>query len=451
MKRNWSRSTKALVAVSALALGGLLAFRAITSARDARMRLDHEHKPLVVFVIIDALRRDHVGALGYDRATTPNLDRLVNEGFVASGTLAQASQTAPSVASIFTSTAPHVHGVQFDLRTRGFGNKGRSKAPLLAERNLTLAEVLSQAGYFTAGAVANPWLRKKFGYSQGFDHYIALPCHKRGRGICDGARINQEATKIIRAHPAEKTFLYLHYMDVHNPYAHAGKLPRVFRKGPGHVVYKNGLAPGVSKDEVAYSIDAYDDGLLYTDRLIGKLVTEIEAAAAARDVLLVITSDHGDEFLEHGGLGHGSTLYPELIETFAIFWRPDGRMSRSPVQRPSRSMDIAPTILDLVRTQKPPEMAGNSLLEPVPDEAIVSELARKKAAIKDGWGLIRDLDSSEEELVAYSAGHGAAPSPRLVEELRSLLDSLRVRETPINTKVPDSAVVQQLKALGYVE
>lgn len=446
------RSSKVLAAVVAAALVALLGFWLIVMpALASRARLDPERSPLVVFVVIDALRRDHIGALGYGRATTPNLDRLIDEGFVVSGMLAHASQTAPSVASMFTSTPPHVHGVQYNPRTHRFGNEGRSKAPLLAEGNLTLAEVLSKEGYFTAGAVANPWLREKFGYAQGFDRYVALPCHKRGRGICDGSRINQEATKIIRSHPAHKTFLYLHYMDVHNPYAHAGRLRRVFRKGPGHVVYKNGMAPDVSKEDVAYSIDAYDDGLLYTDRLIGKLAAELQAAADARDVLLVVTSDHGDEFLEHGGLGHGSTLYPELIDTFAIFWRPDARLERSPVGGACGSVDIAPTILDLVRIQKPPQMEGNSLLQPLAGGAIVSELAKKKAVIKGGWGLIRDLSTGQEEVVAYSAGHGAEPDPALVEDLRLRLDSLRVRETPVNTEVPDSAVVQQLKALGYME
>jgi arylsulfatase A-like enzyme len=87
------------------------------------MRVDDQRNPLVVFVLIDTLRRDHVATLSHDRATTPNLDRLASEGFVASGMLAHASQTVPSVSSMFTSTAPHAHGVQFDPRTRGGGRQ----------------------------------------------------------------------------------------------------------------------------------------------------------------------------------------------------------------------------------------------------------------------------------------------------------------------------------------
>jgi arylsulfatase A-like enzyme len=429
MKYTWPRFLKALAVVSSVAVIGLLAFRFVRPpALGGGMRLDAQRNPLVVFVVIDALRRDHVATLGYDRATTPNLDRLAREGFVASGMLAQASQTAPSVASMFT-----------------------SKAPLLVEGNLTLAEVLSIEGYFTAAAVANPWLRRKFGFAQGFDQYVESPCHKRADGICDGARINEAASEVIHEHAAEKTFLYLHYLDVHNPYAHAGKLPPVFRKGPGSMVYKNGPIHGVSAKNLAYSIDAYDDGVLYTDSLIGELVRELEAAAAERDILLLITSDHGDEFLEHGGMGHGFTLYPELIETFAIFWRPDNRMMRPRDERLSGTIDIAPTLLDLVGVRKPKEMAGRSLLESSSGGAVIAELAGKKAAIKEHWGLIRDLDTQKDEVVAYSGARESGPAPALLAELSSLLDSLEVRETKVNNAAPDPAVVQQLKALGYIE
>jgi arylsulfatase A-like enzyme len=452
MKYTWPRSLKALAVVSSVAVIGLVAFQFILAPEPRiTMRLDAQRDSLVVFVVIDALRRDHVATLGYDRATTANLDRLASEGFVASGMLAQASQTAPSVASMFTSKAPHAHGVQFDPRTRRFGNDGKSEAPLLVEGNLTLAEVLSIEGYFTAAAVANPWLRREFGFAQGFDQYVESPCHKIGHGVCDGARINEAASRVIHDHAAEKTFLYLHYLDVHSPYAHAGTLPLVFREGSGRVVYKNGPIRGVSEKNLAYTIDAYDDGLLYTDSLIGELVREIEAAAAERDVLLVITSDHGDEFLEHGGMGHGFTLYPELIETFAIFWRPDKRMMRSRDERLSGTIDIAPTLLDLVGVRKPKEMVGRSLLGPSSSGAVIAELAGKKAAIKEHWGVIRDLDTEKDEVVAYSGASESGPTPALLAELRSLLDSLEVRETTVNSAAPDPAVVQQLKALGYIE
>jgi arylsulfatase A-like enzyme len=449
MKYTWPRFLKALGVVAVI---GLLASRFVLApAPGGGMRLDAQRNRLVVFVVIDALRRDHVATLGCDRATTPNLDRLAGEGFVASGMLAHASHTAPSVASMFTSTAPHAHGVQFDPRTRRFGNDGKSKAPVLAEDNLTLAEVLSSEGYFTAAASTNPWLRTEFGFAQGFDQYVESLCHKVGQGICDGARINEAASRVIHDHAAENTFLYLHYLDVHNPYAHAGTLPQVFRKGPGKLVYKNGPIRGISPQNLAYSIDAYDDGVLYTDSLIGEFVRELEAAAAERDVLLLITSDHGDEFLEHGGMGHGSTLYPELIETFAIFWQPDNRMMRPRDERLSGTIDIAPTLLDLVGVRKPKEMAGRSLLESSSGGAVIAELAGKKAAIKDHYGLIRDLDTQKDEVVTYSGARESGPTPALVAELRSLLDSLEVRETMTHGAALDPAVVQQLKALGYIE
>ena len=453
MNTTWLRFPKILIVLGSLSVVGLVLFY-LVYALQPRMpeRLDAQRNPLVVLVLIDALRRDHVKPLGSERATTPEIERLADEGFVASGMLAHSSQTAPSVASRFTSTAPHAHGVQDDTRTRRFGNDGKSKAPVLAEDNLTLAEVLSGEGYFTAAAVANPWLREEFGYAQGFDEYVEISCHKPGRGgICDGARINRAALKVIRAHAEEKTFLYLHYLDVHNPYAHGERLPPVFREGSGRVVYKNGKAKGVSEEDLAYTIDAYADGVLYTDSLIGELARELESAAAERDVLLVITSDHGDEFMEHGGLGHGTHLYPELIETFAIFWRPGGRAEHPRDEALSGMIDIAPTILDLLGLRKPEEMAGASLFGHSSRGPVISELAGQKAVIKDHWGLIRDLDAGEDEVVAYAGARGPEASEELLVELRTLLDSLEVVETTESGAAPDPGVVEQLKALGYIE
>jgi hypothetical protein len=117
----------------------------------------------------------------------------------------------------------------------------------------------------------------------------------------------------------------------------------------------------------------------------------------------------------------------------------------------SGTIDIAPTLLDLVGVQKPKEMAGRSLLGSSSGGAVIAELARKKAAIKENWGLIRDLDTHQDEVVAYSGARGSEPAPALVAELSSLPDSLEVPETPVNNTGPDPAVVRQLKALGYIE
>jgi phosphoglycerol transferase MdoB-like AlkP superfamily enzyme len=117
----------------------------------------------------------------------------------------------------------------------------------------------------------------------------------------------------------------------------------------------------------------------------------------------------------------------------------------------SGTIDIAPTLLDLVGVQKPKEMAGRSLLGSSSGGAVIAELARKKAAIKENWGLIRDLDTHQDEVVAYSDARESEPAPALVAALRSLLDSLEARETPVNSTGPDPAVVRQLKALGYIE
>jgi hypothetical protein len=114
-------------------------------------------------------------------------------------------------------------------------------------------------------------------------------------------------------------------------------------------------------------------------------------------------------------------------------------------------IDIAPTLLDLLGVAQPKEMIGRSLLGSSSGGAVISELAAKKAAIKDGWGVVRDVETHQDEVVAYNGARGSGPTPALAAELKALLDSLEIRETPVNSAVPDPVLAEQLKALGYVE
>jgi arylsulfatase A-like enzyme len=203
--------------------------------------------------------------------------------------------------------------------------------------------------------------------------------------------------------------------------------------------------------DLAYTMGAYDDGVLYTDELISVLVDKLTSMSSERDILMVVTSDHGDEFLEHGGLGHGTTLYPELLQTFAIFWRPNHQLQRTPFTSQATTVDIAPTLLELLHIEPPEAMRGASLLSGVTNQAAVSELANHKVAINNGWGVIRNTETGEDEVVSYVDKPNAPASPQLLEELTATLDALRVRATTDGGMELNSELTEELKALGYIE
>jgi membrane-anchored protein YejM (alkaline phosphatase superfamily) len=217
------------------------------------------------------------------------------------------------------------------------------------------------------------------------------------------------------------------------------------------VVYTNGPIDGVSAQDLLYSIGAYDDGIFYVDRLVGELAAELKSLAPKRRVLLVITSDHGDEFLEHGGLGHGTTVHRELIESFAIFWKPDGGLKRPRHIQQSGTMDIAPTILELVGIETPASMRGASLLRPSFGSIVIAELASKKVIIQDGWGLVRDSVSAEYELEHYLGDASVVAPKELVASLKSRLDGIESSSMERGVNRIEPEVEAQLRALGYVE
>lgn len=411
---------------------------------------------LLVFVVVDTLRRDHLGLEGYRIPTSPTLDRLGREGLLASSMVTHSSHTVPSMVSILTSTFPFQHGVQFDADTKRFGPDGGSEAPFMEDGLLTLPEFLAQHGYFTAAVVANPWLGKEFGFAQGFARYVQNDCHFLGDWVCDGRWVNDEALAILDAHPDEKLFLYLHYMDVHNPYAHAGKLPRRFRGEAGELVYENGLIDGVSDVDLAYSIASYDEGIAYVDGLIGELSERLANSPRSPYTTLVITSDHGEEFLEHGGLGHGMTLHREVLQTFAILWTPNGAR-KGRVTGLRGSVDLFPTVVDILGLTPPPGLQGATLLGPVPaDRVLFSELAREKTVFQDGWKLTRDLRTGIDSQVHQFPGNMSAavvehPSVEVVQALEKQLERLQ-RETRGSSPASlDEGTASQLRGLGYFD
>jgi arylsulfatase A-like enzyme len=411
----------------------------------------------VIFIVIDALRRDHLGANGYARPTSPTIDRLASEGLLFARTVVHASQTVPSMLSILTSKLPSEHGVQYDSASGSFGPDGLTAAPVVDEGLVLMAEIFAGAGFHTAAIVANPWLRRAHGFAQGYAEYTELDGG-------DGRDVTALARQTLLDHRGERAFLYLHYMDVHSPYAgypsdRRGVPPPFERPEGGRYRYHNGLATGIRAEDLAYTMTLYDEGIYYVDQLISKLLAFLAAEGMDRDATIVVLSDHGDEFMEHGGLGHGTTLHAELIQSFAILWSPR-RVEARRFEGCARGIDVLPTLLSLHGIAAPPGLRGVDLLEPGARAACaaetVSELADEKALIAHGWKLVRRVSSGAEtfEYVGEDGvpDPGPAPERRPPDAMRHRIGEV-IEQASRSRSAPaplDPADESRLRELGYL-
>ena len=406
--------------------------------------------PVVLFVLIDALRRDRLGVYGHPRPTSPTLDRLAREGLFLADLVAHSSQTVPSTLSILSSRLPHEHGVQYDPRTRSVAGSRTPGAAVVPEGLPLLAEILAEAGFFTAAIVANPWLQAGSGFERGFAEYVEFESR-------DGAEINRVARRILAQRAGRKTFLYLHYMDVHNPYEGPLRRPAPFARPPrGAYVYSNGPVPGLSRDDLEFTQALYDERIVYVDGHLAELIDFAHRIGLDADLTVVVTSDHGDEFYEHGGLGHGTTLYGELIDSFAIFWNP-GRIPARRIDRRLPAIDLVPILLDGLGLSAPAGLGGRPLAVRAESRPIFAELADRKAVIRGDWKLQVDLESGAEELHALDGAGRGENAPRDDPEQRALLRALlepllEASRSAEREEVPYPAEARRrLRALGYLD
>ena len=309
-------------AVSAL----VVAAANVTLAVDARV--NRPSGPNVILVCIDALRADHLGAYGNPENVSPFMDTLAEGGVIFRNVMSQSSWTKTSVAAFMTSE---------------FGMIGRvaRREDVLPASVITLAEIMQQARYKTGALVSNPWLQKKFGFTQGFDEY--------DDSAAETLRIDQDRIyEFLRRHNREPFFLYLHFMDVHNPYNAPGEYHDMFVEEPGEYYYQNGPAD-LSDVDLEYLRGLYQGEIRYIDDKIRALFEFLDREGLLGDTAVIITSDHGDEFQEHGGLGHGTTLYSELLR-IPLFIAPNEKLFgplATEVELPVRAVDIMPTVVDI--------------------------------------------------------------------------------------------------------
>jgi arylsulfatase A-like enzyme len=350
---------------------GWLVLVALTTTLGCR----HVRRPAplrnLVLIVVDTLRLDHLAAYGYERETAPAFTRLASEGVLWNG-ISPTSWTKPATASILTGLHPVHH--------QAFGS-----ADALPEASQTLAERLRARGYNTFGITANGWLSRTAGFAQGFSPYYSM-LDDFGRGPFSTAEeLNSKLLPRLRT-LQPPFFLYVHYLDPHAPY----DPPRDYRGRPlsGRLAARKGgigiLELRMSetlarpRELVEDAIDLYDGEIRRADDAIDSLLGELLRLGLADGTLTVVTSDHGEEMQEHGRMGHGQTLYEEVVRVPLLMHAP-GVLPAGARFGTASLLDIVPTVLELLRQPLAGELDGISLAKrmqaAVPSSSAVEDTA----------------------------------------------------------------------------
>ncbi len=313
---------------------------------------------LAIIYLVDTLRADHTGVYGYPRRTTPELDAFARDAVVFEKAIAHASWTKPSVASILTSRLPARHrAVQL-------------RDPLDPD-NPTIARRLAEGGWSTGAAMANSVIYgAESAFDPGFELFAGLHGEDDRRSKLVGADVVVDAALgFLRARRGLPTFLYVHTMDPHVPYAPPAPFDRMFAPFP--TPDHPGQDPRTDYKEPLdreRMIGQYDGDVAFGDREFGRFVHELKASGQYDDALVVFVADHGEEFLDHGRWLHGRSLFDELIRVPLVVKFPKNRWAGRRVAGQVQGVDVVPTVLEAMGLPLASDLAGVPLQRAVRGE-----------------------------------------------------------------------------------
>ncbi|MBU2573639.1 MAG: sulfatase [Elusimicrobia bacterium] len=320
--------------------------------------------PNLILIGWDTLRADHVGALGYERKTTPNLDGLAARSFLFTRAISPASWTLPAFMSVFTGLYPSEHGMTNKYSLPAAGSTKLEPASL-STGVATLAQLLKTNGYKTAAFTGGAGVGGSYGFSRGFDVYVDSP-NFTGFGTSF-----PQALDWLRDNPGSGTFVFIHGYDTHPfrdlkadgnysfiPPEEAAKVPELrARHEKMRMELLDGKKLQYTNDDVKLWTGVYDEKILRADKLLGKFLTDLSALGKpAGETIIILLSDHGEELFDHGGVDHGMTLYDELLRVPLLIYVPHrpGRTINAQV----RTLDVFPTVMELLGLRQGESLRG---------------------------------------------------------------------------------------------
>jgi arylsulfatase A-like enzyme len=404
-------------------------------------------RPNVVVLLVDTLRADHLPAYGYGKDTAPFLSRLAERAVVFDAAQSTSAWTAPATASLFTSLHPFQHhvdtGFMVTQQMREVGQEIRLNR--LPADVPTMPEAMRAAGYTTFGIAANVNIGQVMGFSRGFHRFRHFP------EDVPATVLGEKAAQWGRGMRASRPyFLYMHFLDPHAPY----------RQNPPWFA--------ATGDAAADRVAAYDSEIRLVDSVIERLHRALEWD---RDTILIVVADHGEEFGDHGGRGHGQTLFSEMLHVPMIVHAP-GRFAPRRVAEPVSLLDVLPTLREIAGAPAEARDEGRSLrplleggAQDPERRSLLAHLLRRDQSdrllhsVRRGrWKYIegtRDPEllfdlardpGEQSNLVAARpalAGH-------LRENLRGTVRGARTFAGSQGTTIMDPATAETLRSLGYV-
>lgn len=418
--------------------------------------------PDVILVVLDTTRADRLGVYGGPRPTSPELDRFASGSVVYSRAWSTASWTLPAHASLLTGLQPTAHGAM--IRPDTDGDSLGDNPPYLAEAAVTLAELLSQAGYRTAAFAGAGWLDPQFGLLQGYEVQDARNFRRIGAD-----RITDRAIAWLESVPRDAPLhLLVNYFDPHDPYTPPPGFDR-FPGARGPLPEPSVDAEGVatwSPEARAALLARYDGEILFMDHHLGRLFDALRALGRYDSSLIVVAADHGELFGEHGAQGHGAWLWEEVLRVPLIVHFPGGRLGGTVDATPTSLVDVLPLVAAEVGLTLPEALGASG-----PQDGLVLAVERTSP-------VFRKLGIPEHELRAgirwpfklivtpgqdgglYQLDEDAGESeplqePEIETAIRSEMEaSLSARRPLPRDPEPHSMTPEaraRLKALGYLE
>jgi choline-sulfatase len=424
-----------------VSIAALLALISCKPSQPDGMAAQHSEQPFrplnVVVVTVDTLRADRLHCYGNGSIETPNLDALAQRGARFDNAVAQTPLTPPSHASIFTGTNPNVHQVR---NTGGFALKSSA---------VTLAKILKVHGWDTAAFVGASVLKKATGLSQGFDVYDdQMPKSEKSRDEREFPERRAEvvvdhALDWMNAQSGKPYFLWIHLYDPHEPYAPPEPFLEKYRK------------------------NLYDGEVAYTDQQLGRFLNAVQKKSPAAKTIIVVLGDHGESLGQHGEFNHGVFLYDATLRIPLLMAGPGIPVVK--VTQQARTIDVLPTIMDLLGAEPPLESQGVTLTPSFDGKTVATTYSYEETLypkINMGWAELRGVRTDKWKYVR-------APKPELYDllhdpgETKNVIDShpeqfgtleaqlkalSRVSEggETVSASQVDAHTLEQLKSLGYL-
>ncbi|MBD3413050.1 MAG: sulfatase-like hydrolase/transferase [Candidatus Aminicenantes bacterium] len=436
----------------------------------------------VILISIDTLRADHLGCYGYPRDTSPHIDSLAQEGTLFLHSFSTSPWTLPSHVSIMTS----LFGVHHQVYT-----SKQKMSPSL----LTLADVLRKNHFFNSGFTGGGFVSAQYGFAKGFDVY------HEGRGgvfhMNSAELIYKSFSNWLESNKGKRFFLFLHTYQPHNPYVcpHPHNT-RFLEENPkwehlnllGYLGGKSGIYKKLSESEKENAVGLYDGEIHYLDQhLIGPLAAKLKEMDLFDDTMIILTSDHGEEFFDHGAWDHGHSLYNESIRVPLVIKFPHQKFRGQTITSTVSLVDIMPTVLEEMNIPASDIILDGQSLFPllkgkktkdrmffadIKGNVLNSHIPQKSSINQGKYKLILNQEFRQQDLDFFTdpplnipqielydlvndiretnniAGQNPSLTQALVQKINTLVSQAKKRR-PGETEI-DEKLREQLKALGYI-